>query len=121
MALLAAVLMHAHLPAGFSNAQLRRHVAALLSIPLGEYTSARMTYDLGRLGGHGLIAQMPGTHRYRPTADGLRQAALLTKLADRVLDPGLARCGPAVPTRPPWQAFDRSLAVLLQRAGIAAS
>ena len=51
MALLAAVVMVDHLPAGLSNAQLRRHVAAPLSVPLGEYTSARMTYDLGRLAG----------------------------------------------------------------------
>jgi hypothetical protein len=35
MALLAAVVMVSHLPAGFSNAQLRRHIAALLSTPLG--------------------------------------------------------------------------------------
>ena len=120
MALLAAVVMHAHLPAGFSNAQLRRHVAALLSIPLGEYTSARMTYDLGRLAGHGLIARIPRSHRYRPTADGLRQAAFLTKVADRVLDPGLARCGPPAPPGRHWQAFDRSLGALLERARIAA-
>jgi hypothetical protein len=120
MALLAAVVMHAHLPAGFSNAQLRRHVAALLSIPLGEYTSARMTYDLGRLAGHGLIARIPRTQRYRPTADGLRQAAFLTKLAERVLDPGLARCGPAAPPGRHWRAFDRSLGMLVRRARIAA-
>jgi hypothetical protein len=120
MALLAAVVMHAHLPAGFSNAQLRRHVAALLSIPLGEYTSARMTYDLGRLVGHGLIVRVPKSQRYRPTADGLRQAAFLTKLADRVLDPGLARCGPPIPEGRPWQALDRSLTALLHHANIAA-
>jgi hypothetical protein len=120
MALLAAVVMVAHLPAGFSNAQLRRHVAALLSTSLGEYTSARMTYDLGRLAGHGLIERIPRSQRYRLTAAGLRQCAFLTKLADRVLDPGLARCGPAVPEGRHWQAFDRSLGVLLQRANIAA-
>jgi len=120
MALLAAVVMHAHLPAGFSDAQLRRHVAALLSLPLGECTSARMTYGLGRLAGHGLIARVEGTNRYRPTADGLRQAAFLTRIADRVLDPGIARCGPAAPPGRHWQAFDRSLGVLLERANIAA-
>lgn len=120
MALLAAVVMMAHLPAGFSNAQLRRHVAALLGLPLGEYTSARMTYDLGRLVGHGLIARIPRSHRYQLTADGLRQCAFLTKLADRVLDPGLARCGPPIPQGRRWQAFDRSLGRLLERANIAA-
>ncbi len=120
MALLAAVVMFAHLPAGFANAQLRRHVAALLSLPLSEYTRARMTYDLGRLGGHGLIERIAKSHRYRLTPDGLRSCAFLTKLADRVLDPGLARCGMSVPPGPPWQAFDRSLGVLLRRANLAA-
>jgi hypothetical protein len=56
-----------------------------------------MTYDLGRLVGHGLIERTPHSERYRPTPDCLRQAAFLTKLADRVLDPGLARCGPPLP------------------------
>ena len=79
-----------------------------------------MTYDLGRLAGHGLIERIPRSHRYRLTADGLRQCAFLTKLADRVLDPGLARCGPSMPEGSHWQAFDRSLGMLLQRANIAA-
>lgn len=120
MALLAAAVLFSHLPAGFSNAQLRRHVAALLSLPLNEYTSARMTYDLGRLLGHGLIERISKSHRYRLTPDGLRQCAFLAKLADRILDPGLARCGPPVPAGPPWQAFDRSLGVLVARANLAA-
>lgn len=120
MALLAAVVMLAHLPAGFSNAQLRRHVAALLSVPLGEYTSARMTYDLGRLVGHGLISRIARSHRYRLTADGLRRCAFLTKLADRVLDPGFARCGPPVPTGGRWAKFDHSLETLVGHANLAA-
>ncbi len=119
MALLAAVVMFSHLPAGFANAQLRRHVAVLLSIPLEEYTSARMTYDLGRLVGHGLIERIAKSHRYRLTPDGLRRCAFLTKLADRVLDPGLARCGPPEPPGPRWASFDRSLGVLIRHANLA--
>jgi len=79
-----------------------------------------MTYDLGRLVGHGLIQRIAKSHRYRLTPAGLRICAFLTKLADRVLDPGLARCGPTVPAGPRWQAFDRSLGVLLARANLAA-
>jgi len=120
MALFAAVVMLAHLPAGFTNAQLRRHVAALLSLPLSDYTSARMTYDLGRLAGHGLIARIPRTHCYQPTATGLRIAAFLTRLSDRVLDPGLARCGPAIPRGPLWASLDHALVNLLARANLAA-
>jgi hypothetical protein len=120
MALLAAVVMLSHLPAGFTNAQLRRHVAALLSLPLGQYSSARMTYDLGRLSGHGLIGRIPNTHCYRPTATGLRIAAFLTRLSDRILDPGLARCGPTMPQGPPWIPLDHALAKLLHRANLVA-
>ena len=72
-----------------------------------------MTYDLGRLVDHGLIEWIPKSQRYRLAPDGLRQCAFLTKLADRVLDPGLARCGLPVPYRPTLAAFDRSLGVLL--------
>ena len=79
-----------------------------------------MTYDLGRLAGHGLIERIPKSQRYRLTPDGLRQCAFLTKLADRILDPGLARCGPPVPAGKHWEAFDRSIGVLLTRANLAA-
>lgn len=122
MALLAALVAIAHQAAGFSNAQLRRSVATLLGLSLEEYTSARMTYDLGRLVGHGLITPLPRSHRYQLTPYGLRAAAFLTKLADRVLDPGIARCGAAAPSPPagPWRSFDRALDQVLERARIAA-
>jgi hypothetical protein len=122
MALLAAVVALVHLPAGFQNAQLRRSVAALLGRSLEEYSASRMTYDLGRLSGHGLIAREPGTHRYRLTAEGLATAALLTKLADRVLDPAVARLGATAPRAPtdPWRRFESALDALLERANIAA-
>jgi hypothetical protein len=122
MALLAAVVALANLPAGFQNTQLRRSVAALLSCSLEEYTPARMTYDLGRLTGHGLIGREPETHRYRLTARGLATAALLTKLADRVLDPAIARIGATAVRAPtdPWRRFESALDALLERANIAA-
>ncbi|MEX1156987.1 MAG: hypothetical protein WED12_07440 [Chloroflexota bacterium] len=44
-----------------------------------------MTYDLGRLVGHGLIARILKRHRYRLTPDGLRICAFLAKLAYPVL------------------------------------
>src|SRR3989442_9234065 len=52
-------------PAGFQHAQLRRAVAALLGLPLEDYSRASMTYDLARLVGHALIAREAGTYRYR--------------------------------------------------------
>ncbi len=124
MALLAALVALAHQAAGFSNAQLRRIVAALLSLSLEEYSRARMTYDLGRLAGHGLIERVGGRRRYRLTAYGLRVAAFLTKLADRALDPGLARCGDEAALSPPasgpWLLLDHALDALLEHANIAA-
>lgn len=122
MALYAALVAIAHQAAGFSNAQLRRIVAALLEPALGEYTSAQMTYDLGRLAGHGLIARLPASHRYRLTPFGLRVAALCTALADRVLDPAIARCRDAPPSAPgtPWRRLEAALDAILERATIAA-
>ena len=121
MALHAALVAIAHQAAGFSNAQLRRLVAALLTVREEEYSSARMTYDLGRLAGHGLIERLPRTHRYRLTDAGLRQCAFLTKLADRVLDPGIARCtAPPPDAAEAWQHFDLALREIVEHAGIAA-
>jgi hypothetical protein len=52
----------------------------------------------------------------------LRAAAFLTKLADRVLDPGIPRCCGGTPSPPtsPWRSFDRALDQILERARIAA-
>jgi hypothetical protein len=122
MALLGALVAIAHQAAGFTNAQLRRIVADLLSLRAEEYTSARMTYDLGRLLGHALIERVPRSHRYGLTPYGLRVAAIVTKLADRVLDPAIARCRDA-PTSAPgttWRRFEDALDAIVERAGIAA-
>ncbi len=122
MALHAALVAIAHQAAGFHNAQLRRIVAALLSLPAEEYTRARTTYDLGRLVGHGLIQRLPGTHRYQLTDVGLRQCAFLTKLADRVLDPAMARCrdAPGSSSGTPWRQLESALDAIVREANIAA-
>ncbi len=122
MALLGALVAIAHQAAGFSNAQLRRIVAALLALTPEGYTSAQMTYDLGRLVGHGLIDRVPRSHRYRLTPYGLRVAAVVTKIADRVLDPAIARCrdAPPSPLGTSWRRFERALDAIVERAHIAA-
>ncbi len=122
MALLAALVAIAHLALGFSNAQLRRIVADLLAGTCGEYTAARMTYDLGRLVAHGLIERLPSTHRYRLTPFGLRVAAVCTKLHDRVLDPAIARCrpGPAAPEGTEWRRLEAALDAVVERAHLVA-
>ncbi|MBI4345420.1 MAG: hypothetical protein HY553_01095 [Elusimicrobia bacterium] len=122
MALLAAVMACVHLPAGFHHAHLRRSVAALLGLAPEAYSRAAMTYDLARLVGHELIARESGTYRYRVTARGLAISALLTKLADRVLDPAFARIDRTAARSPtdPWRRFEGALDALLERAHIAA-
>lgn len=121
IALLAALVQLCYQVAGFRSAPLRRAVAALLGCAPEEYSRAQMTYDLGRLAGHGFIERERGTHRYRLTASGLRVAGFLTKLNDRLLAPGLARATQgSPPPHPRWAAFDRTLTALAAEAQIVA-
>jgi hypothetical protein len=89
-ALFAALVLFCLLPRGFSNRDLRERLAPLLGLDPGALTPGRMTYDLRRLRLHGLIARLPGTHRYRPTAHGLRIALFFTRTHARLLRPGLS-------------------------------
>ncbi len=123
MALLGAVVAaFGQLPLGFTNAELRRIVAALLAFTPEEYPASRMTYDLGRLVGHGLLERVAGTHRYRLTASGLRVAAFCTKLHDRLLDPAIARSHGAPPAArsDPWSRMNAAMESLIERAHLAA-
>ena len=84
-----------------------------------------MTYDLRRLRLHGLIARIPGTHRYRPTPEGLRVALFCSRLHARLLRPGLAQIlAPDPPPDSPLRAaFDKLQAAtdrFLDRASAAA-
>jgi hypothetical protein len=121
IALLAALVQLAYQAAGFRHAQLRRSIAALLGRAPEGYSRAQMTYDLGRLLAHGFIEREHGTHRYRVTPGGLRVAAFLTKMNDRVLAPGLARITEtAPPSQKRWTSFERALAALCADAQLAA-
>jgi hypothetical protein len=77
-ALWTAVLQFQLLPAGFSNRQLRSHLAQLLGQPEQEFRQGRMSYHLRRLRLHGFLERIPKTHRYRLTDFGLRTAMFLT-------------------------------------------
>lgn len=90
MALLSALCVFRLLPDGFTNAQLRAHVAPLLGQPPETIRPGRMTYDLRRLRLHGLIERCPGSHRYQVTDAGWRSALALTRTHNRVLRPSLA-------------------------------
>jgi len=75
---------------GFTNRDLRSHLAPLLGLLPGTMTAGQATYDLRRLRTHGLIQRIPHTNRYLPTDQGLRAAIVLTQTHERLLSPALA-------------------------------
>jgi hypothetical protein len=76
------------LPDGWRHRDLCAHLATLLGLP--AVTPGQMTYQLRRLRLHGLIARLPGTHRYRVTDPGLRLALFFTRVHARLFRPGLS-------------------------------
>jgi hypothetical protein len=96
-ALLSVVVLYCLLPNGFTNKDLRAHLAPLLGLDPSQFTPGRMTYDLRRLRLHGLVERVPHTQRYRVTSQGLRTALFFTRVYARLLRPGLARIAPAAP------------------------
>jgi hypothetical protein len=118
-ALLATLVVFRLLPDGFRNRDLRAHLAPLLGIDPALMTQGRMTYDLRRLRLHGLIERIPGSHRYRVTARGLRIALYLTRVHARLVRPGLTHLldDHAVPTplRRQLDRFDEALGDFARR------
>jgi hypothetical protein len=125
LALLAVLCIFRLLPHGFTNADLRRHLAPLLGKDPELMTSGQITYDLRRLRHHGLIERVPGTFRYQVTDPGIRSARYLTRLHDRLLRTGLAQItDPDPPASTPLRTADRAyqsaLDDLTAQAGLAA-
>jgi hypothetical protein len=94
LALLTAIVAFRLQPRGFSNRELREHLAPLLGLRPGEFTQGRMTYDLRRLRLHDLIERIPKSHRYRVTEVGLRSTLFVTRAYSRLLRPGLSELAP---------------------------
>ena len=90
-ALLAVCCTLALLPAGFTNRDLRHHLAPLLGLTPEAMTSGQTSYDLRRLRAHGFITRTEGTRHYRLTPTGLAHALFLTHLAKRFLIPGMSQ------------------------------
>lgn len=97
-ALWRALLLFELLPAGFSNRQLRTHLAQLPGVPVEQFTQGRMSYHLRRLRWHGMIERIPKSHRYRFTDLGLRTALFCTRAWARIFRHGL---GMALPSATP--------------------
>jgi hypothetical protein len=122
-ALLSALCVFRLLPRGFTNRELRTHLAPQLGLSPEHMTSGQITYDLRRLRAHGLIERIPGTHRYQVTNPGLRHALFLTRAHTRLLRTGLAHLhGPPLPSklRAAAHAYEATITDLTQTAGLAA-
>jgi hypothetical protein len=125
LALLAVLCIFRLLPNGFTNADLRRHLAPMLGNTPDLMTSGQITYDLRRLRLHGLIERIPHTFRYHVTDTGMRSARYLTRLHDRLLRTGLAELtDPSPPASTALRAADRAYQAaiddLARQAGLAA-
>jgi len=109
---------------GFTNRDLRSHLAPLLGLFPDAMTAGQATYDLRRLRTHGLIERIPHTNRYLPTEDGLRAALVLTQIHARLISPALAAAtDPAAEFPRLHRALDNVQAVLddyAERQGLAA-
>jgi hypothetical protein len=108
-ALLSTLLVFRLQPNGFTNRDLRTHLAGLLNANPNTWPAGRATYDLRRLRLHGLVERIPRTHRYRVTETGLRHALFLTRVHDRVIRTGSAQLtDPDPPAPSPLRAADRT-------------
>ncbi len=126
VALMSALLGFCHILAGFTNHQLVELMGPLLGAP---YTSRQATYDLRRLRRKGLISRLPGAHRYQLTVHGRTVAVLFAKAYGRVLTPGFALLGLALPSevaaRSPlalsWRQLNRALDDFIDKQMVAAA
>lgn len=120
MALLASVAAFSHVVGGLTNRTLRQQMAVLWS---PDYSQARASYDLRRLRLKGFIERVAHTNTYRVTAHGRRMATFFTKLANRVVIPGLTELAALVPppketpqpVRDAWRAYERTLDALVRK------
>ncbi len=124
-ALLTAICAFRLLPNGFTNRDLRTHLAPLLGLEPEDMTSGQLSYDLRRLRIHGLIERIPGTFRYQLTLAGIRQALFLTRLTRRLLITGLAQLAQPDPPvnsrlRAAARAYDAAIDDLARQGGLAA-
>lgn len=121
-----ALLVFRLLPKGFSNAQMRQHLAELLGKSSNQITPGAMTYQLRRLRLHGLIQRIPKTHRYDVTDLGFRSALFFSKVYSRILRPGVAFTHPQVAAtdsklRRAFHAVNREVHSWIQNAKLSAA
>jgi hypothetical protein len=114
------VLFRLCYPDGFSNRDLRPHMADLCGIPTATMTAGKMTYDLRRLRLHGLITRRPHSNRYDITDLGLQVALWYTRTHNRLVKPVLADLTTDQPTpiRRAYHQLCRTIDDHAQHAGL---
>lgn len=90
MAVLEAVKQYSNLVDGFTNQILRGQVARILGIPVQEYSSSQMQYDLSKLRAKGLVEKKPRRNQYVLTRVGFQVCVLIAKLRRFILEPLLS-------------------------------
>jgi hypothetical protein len=91
--------------------------------PRPIHTPGPGSYDLPRLRLKGFIERVAHTNTYRVTAHGHRRATFFTKLANRVVVPGLTELAALArppketpqPVRDAWRAYERTLDALARK------
>jgi hypothetical protein len=73
----------------FSHAELRTLLVDRLGAEAADVTPARLSYQLTKLRGKGLLWEVPGHNRYTLTDPAHRAVLFLTKLRQRLLSPTL--------------------------------
>lgn len=73
----------------FSHAELRTLLVDSFGAEAADVTSARLSYQLTKLRGKGLLRKVAGRNRYTLTDRGYRVALYCTKLHQRLLSPAL--------------------------------
>ena len=101
-------------PKRFTASDLARKVGDLGTSKDCGYTPRQAAYDLKKLRGKQLIDRIGSSHRYRPSATGLRAMTALVVLRHKVIQPLLASCcqlkrGPKPKTSTPLDAHYRQL------------
>jgi len=92
-AVLKAVISLSVAPKGFKVSELAERVRQMPGFKMSEYTTRQASYDLRKLRAKKVVSRIPRTLRYDVVPDGLRAAAALFVLRNKVLVPLLSSKG----------------------------
>jgi hypothetical protein len=98
---IAAVSALATQPEGFTLAQLAQNVRQRAGWDEAQYPTRRAAYDLAKLRGKSLVAQLPGRRRYECRPEQLRILCAYVVLREQVIKPVLAGLGRSQVADPP--------------------